>query len=81
MTICPFSPPAAQVRQSPDYIRLMGERAPVQIVRIELGGAGLIRAPFARDFDFSVDAIARLREQGRAAALDALDALGPGEAS
>ncbi|CAG9224887.1 Ferredoxin reductase [Burkholderia gladioli] len=72
---------AAQVRQSPDYIRLMGERAPVQIVRIELGGAGLIRAPFARDFDFSVDAIARLREQGRAAALDALDAPGPGKAS
>ncbi|MEX3916367.1 FAD-dependent oxidoreductase [Paraburkholderia sp. BR10872] len=68
---------AARVRQSPEYIRLMGNHAPVQIHRIALDGASLSRVPFARDFDFSAESIAAMQELGRAAALAVLE---PGEA-
>lgn len=67
---------AERVRQSPEYIRLMGNQAPVQIHRIALNGASSSSATFARDFDFSAQAIAALHALGRAAALAVL---GPGE--
>lgn len=63
---------AVRVRQLPEYIRLMGSRAPVQIHRIALDGPALGKATFARDFDFSAASIATLRELGRAAAFDVL---------
>jgi len=68
---------AARVRQSPEYIRLMGNHAPVQIHRIALDGASMGKATFARDFDFSAEAITALQALGRAAALAVLE---PGEA-
>ncbi|WP_321937778.1 FAD-dependent oxidoreductase [Paraburkholderia sp. J8-2] len=64
---------AARVRQSPEYIRLMGNHAPVQIHRISLDGAALDRSTFARDFDFSAESIASLQALGHAAALAVLD--------
>ncbi|NLP64600.1 FAD-dependent oxidoreductase [Paraburkholderia sacchari] len=63
---------AARVRQSPEYIRLMGSHAPVSIHRIALDGPAPGRATFARDFDFSAESISTLRELGRAAAFDVL---------
>jgi hypothetical protein len=60
------------VRQLPEYIRLMGGHAPVQIHRIVLDAPAMGRATFARDFDFSAESIATLRELGRAAAIDVL---------
>ena len=69
---------AARVRQLPEYIRLMGNRAPVQIHRIVLDALAMGRTTFARDFDFSAESIATLQELGRAAAFDLLAS---GEAS
>lgn len=63
---------AARVRQSPEYIRLMGAHAPVRIHRIALDGPAVDRATFARDFDFSAESIAALQALGRAAAFGAL---------
>ncbi len=63
---------AASVRQLPEYIRLMGNRAPVQIFRIALDSNTAVREPFARDFDFSATSISSLRELGHAAALAVL---------
>jgi NADPH-dependent 2,4-dienoyl-CoA reductase/sulfur reductase-like enzyme/predicted acylesterase/phospholipase RssA len=63
---------AARVRQMPEYIRLMGSHAPVQIHRIVLDAPAMGRATFARDFDFSAESIATLRELGRAATIDVL---------
>ena len=64
---------AARVRQSPEFIRLMGSRAPVQIHRIALDGTGMGWATFARDFDFSAESIAALQKLGRAAALKVVE--------
>lgn len=63
---------AARVRQLPEYIRLMGNRAPVQIHRIALDSPAVCSATFARDFDFSAESISTLQELGRAAAFDVL---------
>ncbi|MCP3710080.1 FAD-dependent oxidoreductase [Paraburkholderia sp. CNPSo 3274] len=64
---------AARARQSPEYIRLMCNHAPVQIHRIALEGATMDSVTFARDFDFSAESIASLQSLGRAAALAVLD--------
>ncbi|MFX1674882.1 FAD-dependent oxidoreductase [Paraburkholderia sp. A2WS-5] len=64
---------AARVRQSPEYIRLMGNHVPVQIHRIALDGTSMGGVSFARDFDFSSESIASLQALGRAAALAVLD--------
>ncbi|WP_175970295.1 FAD-dependent oxidoreductase [Burkholderia sp. BCC0322] len=63
---------AARMRQLPEYIRLMGNRAPVRVLRIALDGRAAGRETFARDFDFSGASIAALFELGRATALDVL---------
>lgn len=64
---------AARVRQSPEYIRLMGNHVPVQIHRIALDCTTMGRVTFARDFDFSAESIASLQALGHAAALSVLD--------
>ncbi|WP_175691952.1 patatin-like phospholipase family protein, partial [Burkholderia anthina] len=44
---------AARIRQLPEYIRLMGNRAPGRVFRIALDGHAAAGNTFARDFDFS----------------------------
>ena len=63
---------AARMRQLPEYIRLMGSRAPVRVFRIALDGPAAARDTFARDFDFSETSISTLFERGRSAALEVL---------
>ncbi|KVH42798.1 FAD-dependent oxidoreductase [Burkholderia diffusa] len=63
---------AARMRQLPEYIRLMGNRAPVRVFRIALDRLAGARDTFARDFDFSDTSIATLFELGRSAALAVL---------
>ncbi len=63
---------AARMRQLPEYIRLMGSRAPVRVFRIALDGQAGARDTFARDFDFSDTLIAALSELGRSEALAVL---------
>ena len=61
---------ARRIRQNPRYIRLMGNRAPIQVSRIELReGAS---TSFARDYDFSAVTVQQLQERGYQAALAAL---------
>ncbi|WP_175787220.1 MULTISPECIES: FAD-dependent oxidoreductase [Burkholderia] len=63
---------AARIRQLPEYIRLMGNRAPGRVFRIALDGHAAAGNTFARDFDFSDTSISALFELGRAAAFDIL---------
>ncbi|WP_230963683.1 patatin-like phospholipase family protein [Burkholderia stagnalis] len=63
---------AARMRQLPEYIRLMGSRAPVRVFRIALDGPAGARNTFARDFDFSDTSISALFELDRSAALAVL---------
>jgi NADPH-dependent 2,4-dienoyl-CoA reductase/sulfur reductase-like enzyme len=61
---------ARKLRHHPQYIRLMGNRAPTQITCIALTeGAG--EGP-AKDYDFSESSIRRLQQRGFEAALAAL---------
>lgn len=60
------------MHQLPEYIRLMGSRAPVRVFRIVLDGPAAARDTFARDFDFSETSISALFELGRSAALEVL---------
>ncbi|AIV66240.1 FAD-dependent oxidoreductase [Burkholderia pseudomallei] len=64
------APSANEIRQQPLYIRLMGNRAAIDIARITLNREG--RLSFIEDYDFSSDAIAQLQQQGYDAALVAL---------
>ncbi|KVN03215.1 MULTISPECIES: FAD-dependent oxidoreductase [unclassified Burkholderia] len=64
------APAANEIRQQPLYIRLMGNRAAIDIERITLNRDG--RLSFIEDYDFSSDAIAQLQKQGYDAALAAL---------
>ncbi|ABC34139.1 FAD-dependent oxidoreductase [Burkholderia thailandensis] len=64
------APTANEIRQQPLYIRLMGNRAALDIARITLNRDG--RLSFIEDYDFSSDAIAQLQTQGYDAALAAL---------
>ncbi|AOJ07919.1 FAD-dependent oxidoreductase [Burkholderia mayonis] len=61
---------ANEIRQKPLYIRLMGNRAALDIARITLNRDGQLS--FIEDYDFSSDAIAQLQKQGYDAALVAL---------
>ncbi|AIO71000.1 FAD-dependent oxidoreductase [Burkholderia oklahomensis] len=61
---------ANEIRQQPLYIRLMGNRAALDIARITLNRDGQLS--FIEDYDFSSDAIAQLQKQGYDAALVAL---------
>ncbi|OUL95703.1 FAD-dependent oxidoreductase [Paraburkholderia hospita] len=60
---------ARRFSQRPNYIRLMGNRAPIRVSRISLKG----ELPLAADFDFSAAAIETLLQRGRQAAKDVLD--------
>ena len=62
---------ARRLQQRPNYIRLMGNRAPIHVSRISLWG----ELPFATDFDFSAATIEALQRRGRRAAQDVLDVL------
>ena len=57
---------AAVMRQRPRYIQLMGDSAPMPVVRIVREGGD--DESLARDFDFSRRAVRRNREQGYALA-------------
>ena len=59
------------MRQRPRFIQLMGESAPLSVVRIvrEADEGELL----GRDFDFSQRAVRRNRELGYAAALKCID--------
>ncbi|SAL83891.1 bifunctional pyridine nucleotide-disulfide oxidoreductase/patatin-like phospholipase [Caballeronia choica] len=61
---------ARQILQKPHFIRLMGNRAPIHITRIELldEASGSV----AREYDFAAVTVSRLRRQGYRAALAAL---------
>ncbi|MGN6665754.1 MAG: patatin-like phospholipase family protein [Trinickia sp.] len=64
---------ARKLRHHPQYIRLMGNRAPTQITCIALTeGAG--EGP-AKDYDFSESSIRRLQQRGFEAALAALESV------
>ncbi|BDC45681.1 patatin [Paraburkholderia terrae] len=62
---------ARRIQQRPNYIRLMGSRAPIRVSRISLQG----QLPFASDFDFTATSIEALQRRGRQAANDVLDEL------
>jgi predicted acylesterase/phospholipase RssA len=64
---------ARRFSQRPNYIRLMGNRAPIRVSRISLQG----KLPFAADFDFSTGAIEALQQRGRQAAQDVLEESSP----
>jgi hypothetical protein len=65
-------PQAAQrIRQNPHYIRLMGNRAPIHVSRIELQDDA--STSFARDYDFSATTVRELQQRGYEAAQAALD--------
>lgn len=59
---------ARRIRQNPRYIRLMGNRAPIHVSRIELReGAS---TSFVRDYDFFAATVQQLQEHGYQAALE-----------
>jgi NADPH-dependent 2,4-dienoyl-CoA reductase/sulfur reductase-like enzyme/predicted acylesterase/phospholipase RssA len=59
-----------RIRQNPHYIRLMGNRAPIHVSRIELREEA--STSFARNYDFSEATVHKLQESGYQAALTAL---------
>lgn len=61
-----------RIRQNPHYIRLMGNRAPIHVSRIELRDSA--STSFARVYDFSAETVQQLQERGYQAALTTLAA-------
>lgn len=62
---------AAQIRQRPRYIQLMGDVAPMRVVRIVREGAE--NEPPSRDYDFSRTSIEQRRREGYTMARQALE--------